>query len=133
MKNISEINKIKARENEHIENEVIAAMEGSRINNIIKNEVCHDKCGCVVQISKIDILESASYKRMKGDWIYRINSNEEDVCLVIGSVAYQINWYIVFLPTGNSFLSFIAPVFKRFFDVLKFSEDEKDINNDVKI
>jgi len=103
-----------------------AASEASRISTILENQVRRAECGCIVQIPKELILEPESNERIRCDWIYGIISNEEDVCEDTGSVAYQVNWCTAHLPTGNSFLSLVAPVWEHDFSVLKFPECEMD-------
>ena len=66
------------------------------------------------------------------DYIYGVISNVEDMCPVTGSNAYQVNWNIAHLSTGNSFLSFVAPYFEHDFTVVKFP-DEDDVHDDVEL
>ena len=68
---------------------------------------------------------------MRGESIYGIINNAENVCPVTGSVAYQINWSIAHLPTGNSFFAFVAPVFEHVFTVAKYPDDNEDSDDDV--
>ena len=119
-------------ENKRREDEAIDAMEANRIIAIIENQVRRAECGSIVQICKSELLEPESYERMWGDFIYGIISNEEDTCPSTGSVAYQVNWAYAHLPFGNSFLSFVAPVWEHDFSVVKFPEDE-DENDDIEL
>ena len=54
---------------------------------------------------------------------------EEDICEVTSSRAYQIEWLIEHLYTGNSFLELVAPHFEHDLTVVKF-QNEVDCNND---
>ena len=62
-------------------------------------------------------------------YVYGILSNCENICEVTSSRAFQIDWSIEHLRTGNSFLSFIAPKYEHEFMVMKF-EDGIDRNDD---
>lgn len=88
--------------NKCLENEAINAMEARRITAILKNQIRWVECGSIFQICKTGQLEPELYDRMQGDWIYDLVSNERGVCKVTGSVAYQVNWSIAYLLTGNS-------------------------------
>ena len=120
------IDKIDNDDERLAEDDASAASEARRIKRILEIQVRRAECGCIVQIPKENILEPESCKQIRCDWIYGTISNEEDVCEVTGSVAYQINWSTAHLSTGNSFLSLVAPVWEHDFTVLKFPEDEHD-------
>ena len=78
-------------------------MESRRITTILKNQVRRAECGSVVQILKIELLEPELYERMRGEWIYGIVSNEDNIYPVTGSYTYQINWPISYLSIGKGF------------------------------
>ena len=128
---MSEIEKSNNDDNKHVDDEENAANESIRIKTILKNELRRAECGSVVTISKRDLLEPESYERMRGESIYGIISNAENLCPVTDSVAYQINWSIAHLPTGNSFFAFVAPVFEHVFTVVKYPDDNEDSDDDV--
>ena len=128
---MSEIEKSNNDDNNHVDDEENAADESIRIKTILKNELRRAECGSVVTISKRDLLEPESYERMRGESIYGIISNAENLCPVTDSVAYQINWSIAHLPTGNSFFAFVAPVFEHVFTVVKYPDDNEDSDDDV--
>ena len=113
-------------DNERNERELIDAMEARRIIALLNSQVRRAEGGCIVQILKKHILEDESCTRMRSDWIYGIISNEEDICPITGSVAYQVNWAYAHLPYGNSCLAFVAPVWEHDLDVLKFPEDDNN-------
>ena len=77
---MSDIDKSNDDDSGREEEDAIAAMEARRIITLLQNQVRRAECGCVVQISKEEILEPESCERMRCDWIYGIISNEEDIC-----------------------------------------------------
>ena len=123
---MSDIDKSNNDDNGREEEYAIAAMEARRIITLLQNQVRQAECECVVQISKVEILEPESCERMRCDWIYGIISKEEDICPITGSITYQVNWAYAHLPCGNSFLAFVAPVWEHDFNVVKFPEDDND-------
>ena len=107
---MSDSDKSNGDDNERDEKKLIEAMEARQIIALLNSQVRCTEGGCIVQILKEEILESESCERMRCDWIYDIISNEEDICTITGSVAYQVNWAYAHFPYGNSCLAFIAPV-----------------------
>ena len=97
------IDKINNDDEKLAEGKASAASKARRINSILEIQVRRAECGCIVQVPKDYILEPESCEQIRCDWIYGIISNEEDVCEVTSSVAYQINWSTTHLSTGNSF------------------------------
>ena len=67
---------------------------------------------------------------MRTPYLYGIVRNLEEVCELTNSKAYQIDWAISHVATGNSFLSFAAPYFEHVFEVVKFEEEEDDMEDD---
>jgi len=123
---MSDIDQSNNEANKRFEEEAVDAIETRRIRAIIENKVRRVECGSIVQICKTALLEPESYERMCEEWMYGIVSNEEDICPITGSVAYQINWAYEHLPIGNSCLAFCAAVWEHDFNVVKYPEDEYD-------
>ena len=66
---------------------------------------------------------------MKCKYVYGILSSIEDIFEVTSSRAYQVNWSIDHLVTGNNFLGCIDPKFEHELTLCKF-ENEEDVNDD---
>lgn len=84
--------------------------EAKMILAVIVSQRRRAECGSVVNAAT-ELLEIESVPQMRHECEYGMVSNLKVMYPVIESRAYQINWGIGHLPTGNSFLSFVAPVF----------------------
>ena len=83
------------------------------------------QCGAVVKIEGIEIMEEEEVCKMRTPYLYGIVRNLDEVCELTNCKAYQMDWAIDHVSTGNSFLAFAAPYFEHVFEVVKF-EDEED-------
>ena len=88
------------------------------------------QCGAFVEIEGIELMEEEEVCNMRTPYLYGIVRNLEEVCELTNSKAYQIDWAISHVATGNSFLSFAAPYFEHVFEVVKFEEEEDDMEDD---
>lgn len=107
--------------------------EEEEIRNIketLAKHVYRVECGAVVKIEGIELVEEDEVFKMRTSFIYGIVSNLEKVCELTNSKAYQIDWAISHVTTGNSFLSFAAPYFEHVFEVVKFEEEEDDMEDE---
>jgi len=102
------------------------ADETKRIIDILGQQTRRAESGCVIKMIASELLEPESCERMRGNYVYGIISNLNDVCEITASRAYQINWSFAHLYTGNSFLAFVAPYFEHDFEVVKFPEEVDD-------
>ena len=69
---------------------------------------------------------------MKCKYVYSILISVEDICEVTSWRAYQVNWSIDHLVTGDTFFGFIASRFEHKFTVCKF-ENEEDRKDDEEL
>ena len=104
-------------------------IEAKRICNILDNQVRRAEIGAVVKIVATAVLDPECVSKMKSKYLYGIIRCEEDICEVTSSRAYQIDWSIEHLYTGNSFLELVAPHFEHDLTVVKF-QNEVDCNTD---
>ena len=83
--------------------------------------------GAVVKIDGTGLMEEEETCKMRTPFLYGIVSNLEHVCDLTNSHAYQTEWAINHVDTGNSFLlCFAAPYFEHVFEVVRFKDEEDE-------
>ena len=87
------------------------------------------RCGAVVKIEGIEIMEEEDVCKMRTPYLYGIVKNLDEVCELTNCKAYQMDWAIGHVFTGNSFLAFAAPYFEHVFEVVKFQDEEDDMED----
>ena len=98
----------------------------SEIKQILAQQSRRAKCGAVIRIDAMELMDEESTCKLRTPYIYGILSNIEDACELTNSRAFQINFASDHINFGNNILATVAPYFEHTFEVVKFEEEEDD-------